>query len=520
MGPASLKHYLLNLKAAAVLLLIVSGLYCLNNTAADPDLWGYLAFGRLFWGQGPFPYEDVFAYVPTLKPWVYHEWLTGVFFYPLFRSLGAPGLQVLKFALGLATVGAVYLTARRRGADLWPTALLILLALSSLRMGYSPVRAQVFTYFGFAIFLYLLEDARLSGGWGKLWLLAPLEIVWCNLHGGFLAGLGLIFLYAVGAALSRRPFRPYLVWFLLAGLATLINPYGLRYWSYLVQAVTMPRPEISEWVSIVEGYKQSFVGGYEFYYFLALMAVAVLLAGWARWREVTPALVLVFTLYLAVRHNRHQIFFTLAFVAYIPLLLSGYFRELSTRPGLMAAMDGLGRKIPALAVLLLIGFFAYRLASHNPLRLEIPEEPSLAIRPAPYYPVGALDYLEQRHLGKKLLVHFDWGEYCLWRLYPQCLVAIDGRYETVYPEALHKEYFDFLMGREGWRKFLADYPPDLILIELRSRVYGRLSGDPEWRQVYADPGCALFRRGGQVPPGPPAPRSPGAQLLPPGAGKG
>jgi hypothetical protein len=99
-------------------------------------------------------------------------------------------------------------------------------------------------------------------------------------------------------------------------------------------------------------------------------------------------------------------------------------------------------------------------------------------------------------------------------------VAIDGRYETVYPEALHKEYFDFLMGREGWRKFLADYPPDLILIELRSRVYGLLSNDPEWRQVYADPGCALFRRGGQVPPGPPAPRSPAAQLLPPGAGKG
>ena len=503
----SWKHRLLNLKAATALLVIAFVFYRLRATTADLDLWGYLAFGRLFWGQGQFPYVDVFAYVPTLKPWIYHEWLTGVIFYPLYRSLGAPGLQVLKYALGLATMGTIYLTARRRGADRLPTALIIGFTVVGLASGYSAVRAQVFTYFFFALFLYLLEDARLSGHWGKLWVLAPIQIVWCNLHGGFLAGLGLIFLYAVGAALSRRPFRPYLVWFLLAGLATLINPYGLRYWSYLVQAVTMPRPEISEWVSIVEGYKQGFVGGYEFYYFLALMAVAVLLAGWARWREVTPALVLVFTLYLAVRHNRHQIFFALAFVAYLPLLLSGYFRELSTRPGLMAAMDGLGRKIPALAVLLLIGFFACRLASHNPLRLEVPPEPSLEIRPAPYYPVGAIDYIEQRHLGKKLLVHFNWGEYCLWRLYPQCLVAIDGRYETVYPEALHKEYFDFLMGREGWRKFLADYPPDLILIELRSRVYGRLSGDPEWRQVYADPGCALFRRRAQVPAGPAQARS-------------
>ena len=65
------KHPLGNLKAAAFLLLITVSLYCLSTTTADPDLWGYLAFGRLFWGQGQFPYLDVFAYVPTLKPWVY-----------------------------------------------------------------------------------------------------------------------------------------------------------------------------------------------------------------------------------------------------------------------------------------------------------------------------------------------------------------------------------------------------------------------------------------------------------------
>jgi len=218
------KHPLGNLKAAAFLLLITVSLYCLSTTTADPDLWGYLAFGRLFWGQGQFPYLDIFAYVPTLKPWVYHEWLTGVLFYPLYRILGAPGLQVLKYAFGLGTAGVIYLTARRRGADSLPTALILFFALLAMSVGYSAVRAQVFTYFFFALFLYLLESARLSGNWRRLWLLVPIQIVWCNLHGGFLAGLGLIFLYALGEALSRRPFRPYLGWFLLAGLAKLINP--------------------------------------------------------------------------------------------------------------------------------------------------------------------------------------------------------------------------------------------------------------------------------------------------------
>jgi len=425
-----------------------------------------------------------------------------VVFYPLYRTLGAPGLQILKYASGLAAMGAIYLTARRRGADPLPTALLLFFALLCIAVGYSAVRAQVFTYGFFALFLYLLETARLSGNRRWLWLLAPIQIVWCNLHGGFLAGLGLILLYAVGEALSRRPCRPYFGWFLLAGLATLINPYGLKYWSYLARAVTMPRPEITEWVSIFAGYQQGFMGGQEFYYFLGLIVLAVLLAWWAHWREITPALVLLLTLYLAVTHNRHQVFFALTFGAYMPVLLTAYFRELTIRPQVRVFLDRLGWKIPALAVILLIGFFTLRFISRNPVQLEVASAPPLGAKAGMYYPLGALDYLEQHRLSGKLLVFFNWGEYCLWRLYPQCLVAIDGRYETVYPESVNQEYFAFLGAREGWRKFLEHYPPDLILIALRSRIYGLLSRDPEWRQVYADPGCALFRRHEQVLPGP------------------
>jgi hypothetical protein len=489
----------LNFRTASFLLLVLFTLYCLNSTLADPDLWGYLAFGRQFWSQGAFPYVDVYAYVPTLKPWIYHEWLTGVVFYPIYQTLGAPGLQLLKYALGLATVGLVYLTARRRGAELAATEVILFFAVLGLSIGYSAVRAQVFTYFFFALFLYLLETARLEGRTRRLWVLAPLMVVWCNLHGGFLAGLGLIFLYAAGEALSRRPFWPYLGCFLLAGLATLINPYGYKYWSYLIQAVTMPRPEITEWVSLWEGYQQGFMQGLDFFYAVALMAVALFLALWARWREITPALVLLFTVYLAIRHNRHQVFFAMAFGAYMPLLLSAYFRELGARPGVRAWKERLGRRLPALALLLLMGFFAYKFVSPGPFSLKIPRYPKTESRTEMYYPVGAIAYLERHHLSGRLLVHFNWGEYCLWRLYPQCRVAIDGRYETVYPEAVHRAYFDFLRARPGWRKFLAKYPPDLILIKLRSEPYPLLSRDPAWRQVYADTGCVLFRRAGEAP---------------------
>lgn len=89
-------------------------------------------------------------------------------FYPLYQALGALGLQVLKYGLGLATMGLVYLTARVRGAHPLPAALFIAILLSAARYGYYPVRAQVFTCFFFALSLYLLERARLSGRWRGL----------------------------------------------------------------------------------------------------------------------------------------------------------------------------------------------------------------------------------------------------------------------------------------------------------------------------------------------------------------
>ncbi len=498
----SLKQRLLNLKAATFLLIVLVTLFELSHTKADPDLWGYLAFGRLFWTHSGFPYFDVFAYVPTLKPWVYHEWLTGVLFYPLYRTLGGSGLQIFKYVLGLATAGITYCTARRRGADLLPIAIILFISLPGLSPGYSPVRAQVFTYLFFAVSLYLLETARLSGNHRRLWLLVPIQMVWCNLHGGFLAGLGLILLYALGEALSRRPFWTYLLWLLLAGLATLVNPYGLQYWVYLAKAVTMPRPEITEWLSMFAAYKQGILASTAFLYFLILIVVAVLLVCWRRWREISPGLVMLVTLFLGVRHGRHIVFFVLAFAAYMPLLLTAFFRELKTRPEVIPWTRRLGGKIPALGVIFLIVFFAYRFGSRNPFNLKFPSEPNPAGKFEIYYPVGAVNYLQQRGLSGKLLVYFNWGEYCLWKLYPQCHVAIDGRYETVYPPNLNKEYFDFIDAKKNWRNFLGHYPPDMILIELRSRLYSFLSRDPEWRQVYADPGCVLFRRQEEVAAGP------------------
>ena len=68
---------------------------------------------------------------------------------------------------------------------------------------------------------------------------------------------------------------------------------------------------------------------------------------------------------------------------------------------------------------------------------------SLAVKTGPDYPVGAVRYLEDSHLPGKLLVYYDWGEYAIFHLYPYFHVAMDGRYETVYPPEVCQLYWDF-----------------------------------------------------------------------------
>ncbi|HZE22189.1 MAG TPA: hypothetical protein VE082_09055, partial [Desulfobaccales bacterium] len=256
---------------------------------------------------------------------MYHEWLTGVFFYPIYKFLGFPGLQFLKYGFALGTMALVYLTARQRGGHRLAAALFIILIMRGfIYYGYSPVRAQIFTYFFFALTLFLLETARQTGSWRRLWLLVPIQILWCNLHGGFLAGLGLMGLYTLGEAISRRPYSPYLGPLALAVLATLINPYGLQYWHYLIQAVSMPRPLISEWGSVYHLYKTHYLSINEIANLLCIIVLALFLAWRNRWRELTPALSLGLVTYVGLAHVRHMVFVYILVGAYLPVLFNIY----------------------------------------------------------------------------------------------------------------------------------------------------------------------------------------------------
>jgi len=466
-------------------------LYRLGTTTADIDLWGYLAFGRLFWEQGRFPYRDVFSYVPTLDHWVYHEWLTGVLFYPLYQKFGGPGLQALKYAMGLATLWLSYAAARRRHGSAIGAGLLLVMMAGGFRTGFTPVRAQVFTYFFFALTLFVLENYRINRSRHTFLLLGLVFVVWANLHGGFVAGLGLIGLYALGEALSRRHFRPYVALLGLTALVTMINPYGWRYWAYLVNALTMPRPEITEWASMYKAFCQGTYGLIDLGYVFCFALFSLLIYRREVPKDLTSLIMLGVTFAISIKNIRNLPFFLLASGVYLPGACKYFEEDLKVR-----FPDGLAPRFRSLLMASLLVtsiFLAAGFLRLAPFSLKLPDAPKTATD-SNYYPVGAIRYLQDNKLSGNLLVYFDWGEYALWNLYPHCRVAIDGRYETVYPHAVCREYFDFIMARSNWGQFLQRFPHNFILLPANIEVTALLKKESGWKVSYSDKGCILFQK--------------------------
>jgi hypothetical protein len=438
---------------------------------ADPDLWGRFAVGKLYFERGEMPTTDPFAYTPTLPTWVDHEWLSGVAFYGIYAGLGLGGILIVKTLLGLLAVAIAAWTSRR--SEHLPTAVLIALSMPVFGYGMMP-RAQLFTYAFFALWLAILEAYRRGGRARWLWVLPVTMIPWVNLHGGFLAGLGLLGMYTIGS-IGQRRFRTLAPLVVLTTLVTLINVYGVEYWIYLAHAVPMPRPTVAEWSPV------PFTVG-DFPFWLLAGAVVVAMARLVRQKDSrTQLLVLGVTLVLAAQHARHMPLFALAAIALVPPVLfppreheaSEYFPWMA---GVTAAL---------IAMLQVGGLYA-----DGPCTLLV-SEPMPRFKNTIVFPVRSVAAAAELKLKGNLAVPFNWGEYAIWHL-PDCRCSMDGRYETVYPDSTVQLGEDFFAGRS--RKLLDDYPTDHVLAPAVSPVNDMLARDPQWRVLQSDDVSTLWTR--------------------------
>lgn len=454
---------------------------------SDPDLFARLAVGKLVVETGQVSTNDPFSYTPKAPKWIDHEWGAGVLFYLVASAAGQKGLLSLKALLMFGTLAFMYLRARRATGRA-PSLFFHVLLVGALYVGFlTSIRAQTLTFFLFSAWLYLLERVR-DGNWRLAWLLPVSGVVWANLHGGFLAGLGLIFLVAIGQRLQGRSSARLFALGCVVGLSSLVNPYGLDYWAYLWDATMMSRAHIGEWAPLsLFGSPALFLG-----FKLLLLLAIVALRGMAS-RSESPDYATILTLgvsaVLGLAVMRHTTFFVIASAPVVWAWMASLLKRGSGAGGPMQALRTWNSPLVEASYygvsrgLLLVGTILA--LSSSPFRIVLFSE----------FPTAAVDFIAQNHLRGNLLIPFNFGGYAIWRLYPDCRVAMDGRYETVYKDSTYQAVRNFFAGGPGWSEFLDQYPHDLILVSPRRDVTEKnLAGRTDWQLSYQDEKSLVYVR--------------------------
>jgi hypothetical protein len=484
---------------------LASAAVCLYSMRrADPDLWGYLAAGRLFLEQGGLTTHDPFAYTSTGLTWVTFEYGAHIALWLAYRAAGPLGLIALKCILGGVSLYflAAAIRVTTRDPHVWVP---IFVLCASTVSRFFLFRPQLFTFAFFAVFVAVLFRHLLERR-APLWILPAVMLVWANTHGGFVAGLGALGLaIALRASENLRPGRLG-VRHLMAGTralwmtfgacvaATFFNPMGARLWGYVLTelAHSTNRRYTVEWgpaslhTDAWSAIALTLITGI----FLVLVAVACRrgrLTGkgpqpiaWAL--TCVPVLAMA---YVSVRH-----------VPIAAIWVGPVIALLASRAIVSAGNSAVFRQawfaLRGLAVLPACLTFAVVLA--EPRAAISADGTVLGTR----HPCTAVAFMRENHLAGNVFNPLWWGSYLSWELYPAVRVSMDGRNISLFADRMVVENFDFYLKDAASVDADAPlrYDTRLLLIPTDSPVLSRIETDVRWRQAFRDSESALFLRAG------------------------
>jgi len=468
------------LHAGILLTLALACAGCLAIDLVDPDLWGHIRYAEDWLATGELPRTASHTFSAPDHPWINHEILAELAIAKGYRHLGINGLLAAKCLLGMAIVGLMVSVARRQGVSLLLTWALMLLVCANLHP-FFVLRPQLMSFGLFGLVLWLLErgfrnwQISRSIDWKFLWSLPIVFALWANTHGAFVLGLAV-----VGALLGGRivekiveqqaSLRECLLLALtVCGCiaATLLNPYGIGLHHWLIQSLSRPRPEITEWLS-------PSTENVVFWPWVALLVVAVLSILMAqRRRDWVKFGILMLVAWQSALHMRHIAFLALLCGFWLPEYVNSAVTRLrlerlsslaSSRYTTIARRAAI---VTLLAVACLLSFRIDRQFHGLPVSRNT-------------YPLDAVQFMADRGLQGRLVVSFNWAQYSVAALAPDVQVAFDGRFRTCYPQDVIDMNFDFLLGEFGGRRYRCDDSgpldatrvlrhgtPDLVLLDRR-----------------------------------------------------
>ncbi|MFC1532334.1 hypothetical protein ACFL7M_03060 [Thermodesulfobacteriota bacterium] len=473
------------LKKILYVLLVVmvysSAVYFFSFITADTDLWGHIKFGKELWESKSLPRFDLYSYTAYGREWINHEWLSELLMYWVYNTFGSPGLLMGKILIGFAIISVLSLICLHRKCHPLIYGIIFVASVFIMSPGFM-TRPQVFTFL-FTSFFLLVFHLYLERKVNLLWSLPLIMILWVNSHGGFLIGVGLFPVLAACEIISyfikkkdRRYLRDLILWLILTEVSILINPYGLRLLNFLYESLSVAR-NISEWGPI-----SIFDFSYMRLKILAILVILSLFIAKKRNRYWEIGIIIIAMVY-AFLHQRHTPIFAIIAAPFLTEKLSWLVKQIRLFDRINSSPNYLVMNI---FIILLIGYqISYTTNKYIKAGFNIIVDPRV-------YPVYAVHFLKENNIKGNILLPFEWGEYAIWKLYPDCKVSIDGRFRTVYPKKVIDDHFEALRSKERWMELLDKYPSDIILARRNPLSEKMIDMRRGWIYVYSDTISMIF----------------------------
>jgi hypothetical protein len=479
------------------------------------DFWWHLKAGEVIITSRSIPKTDLFSYTAPGHQFILQNWLVEVIYYATYRAGGLALIVALNAMLLVAALLPVYYLCRR-ATDSIKLSVMSALLPAVLLLYFGSVRSQVFSFALFSAFYWVLSTYR-SRQRNLLWTLPAMMLVWVNLHGAFVLGLGLVVLFlgcelarriAYGDAsdtLSFRELRQLGFFLVLSVIATLVNPETYKIYAYIRAVATNPASQtlVLEWQppSINE------LAGIILFYGPFFITLLTLLGAKRKPTLVDLSLVLTFSC-LGLSAVRNGVWFALiaapVLARYLPTVdfsvVSLALKRIRIGRTLLRWNDKrresaapvryrLNRQIAVLmlTIVVLVTPWVYPHLG-NPTFGNTLWETST--------PVGAMDYIQQHALQGNIFHPQIYGDYLIWRLWPQQRSFIDGRVH-LFDDSVVRDY-RMAFNDSHWDERLARHDIKYLLLskaEDENRMMIETAGaSATWRLVYEDSVSILFER--------------------------
>lgn len=445
----------------------------------DPDFFWHVTTGKLIATTGSVPSTDPFSFTWNGQPWTLHEWLSELLIYWLVSAAGRIGSLIVFGVLPALIFGVLIWALHRRGVRLSAIGLAVALG-AWLLVPYVTLRPQAFSWLLLAVlsvFLWSLSPERPRR---VLWLI-PIFILWANLHGLYVVGLGVVGVYTLFTLVGRTPMATARGWALLglggAFAASAITPagpvgllYPIRYLGFGGGAGKWGLANIAEWQS--PNFHDPVNLGV-----LGLIVVLLLVGrrGVPGWMTALAYIGVVIAL-LAVRNV------PVGAVWAVPVVALGLESRLGERArrAPVTTSTALARRLMELSLAVIVIIAA--------MVIVIPRSESANIdgNIAKRFPVAATDVLAKEAPSARVFAEYGWGGYVIYRLYESGgRVFVDGR-NDMYSEQILEDYSAIRNADEGWQRLVDQYRASAILLPPGAPLVRGPATSAGWCEAYRD----------------------------------